>query len=117
MVVKRRFVMKKLFLILVLISVAAAFIFADTFSLRNGTSIYTLNEVYIAHPDTMDWGDDLLGSRAALKPGERFRIELQPAWNGSVHIQAVDEDGDTYTLYDVKIKRGDTVTVTLDDLD
>jgi len=109
--------MKKFVLVVVLVALTAVFAFADTFTLRNGTG-YTIFEVYISHGTSSDWGDDILDDDEVLGPNRTVGINIPDSWRGDpIDILVIDEDGDTYTIYDRVVKDGETVTVTLDDLD
>ena len=109
--------MKKFLLVAVLIGLTAVFAFAENFNIKNGTG-YTIYEVYVSNSNSSNWGDDILDSDEVLRADRTVRIELPNSWRGgNIDILAIDQDGDTYTLHDRRVKNGDTITVTLADLD
>jgi len=109
--------MKKFVLVVVLVALTTVFAIADTFTLRNSTG-YTIYEVYVSHGSSTDWGDDILDPTEVLGPNRTVTINIPDSWRGDpIDILVIDEDGDSYTIYDRRIRNGETVTVTLDDLD
>jgi len=79
---------------------------------NTGYSIYYL---YVSHTDE-GWGDDVLGSGETLSDGESIRVDLDDYPSAIFDIKAEDEDGDTYTFWDVDVEFDD-VEITIDDLD
>ncbi|MDR3200808.1 MAG: hypothetical protein LBT68_05055 [Spirochaetales bacterium] len=73
-----------------------------------GTDMYYL---YIGKSD--EWSDDLLDDDI-IEPGESFQTSL-PA--GTWDISFEDEDGYTYTKYEVRITRDTVIKITEDDED
>jgi len=83
-------------------------------SIVNDLQGYDIYYVYVSPMEADDWGDDRLGSDILMQDDELI-VWVDP---GVYDIQLVDEDGDTYTQWEVEV--GDTGYewwVTLDDLD
>ncbi|GHU46741.1 hypothetical protein FACS1894200_00940 [Spirochaetia bacterium] len=109
--------MKKLILAGLLVALSSVAVFADTFTLKNGTSS-TFYEVYISLSDSDDWGDELLGDEYVIEPGDSMTFDVAVKLNSTtIDIGAVDEDENAYTIYDRQVRNGATVTITLADLD
>ena len=109
--------MKKLILLMALVVLAEIFVFADRLYVRNGTGDYAFYEVYVSYGDTSRWGDDILGEHI-LEPGETLEIDSPRSLNSIVlDFLVVDEEGDTYTIYDRRVRNGETIVITLEDLD
>ena len=109
--------MKKIILLMVLIALTEVFVFADRLYVRNGTGEYDFYEIYVSYGDASRWGNDLLGTHV-LGPGETLEIDSpRPLNSVNLDFLIIDEDGDTYTLYDKRVRNGETVVITLDDLD
>lgn len=81
--------------------------------ITNGLGGWTIWYVYV-DPTDAPWGEDRLGGDL-LYPGDVLTVYVDP---GSYDIQAEDEDGDTYTLWNVNIGAdGYAWDVTLADMD
>ncbi len=79
----------------------------------NGLDDWTIWYILV-DPSDEPWGEDRLGAEI-LEPGELFTVWVDP---GTWDIQVEDEDGDTYTLWDVEIdEAGYYWEVTLADID
>lgn len=76
---------------------------------------YDIYFLYISPGKAKTWEEDVLGEDI-LKTGQTVRVTVSGAKSGIFDIRAQDEDGDTYTLWDVDIAARD-VTFTLSDLD
>ncbi|HEY5623035.1 MAG TPA: hypothetical protein VIV14_04685 [Gammaproteobacteria bacterium] len=76
---------------------------------------YTIYYLYVSNTSSGGWEEDVLGSEV-LMDGETVRVDVTNAASEYFDIRAVDEDGDSYTLWDVDISTRD-VTFTLADLD
>lgn len=77
-----------------------------------GFAIYFL---YVSPGKAKTWEEDVL-DEDILTDGQTVRVTVSGAKSGIFDIRAEDEDGDTYTLWNVDIAAED-VTFTLDDLD
>ena len=77
-----------------------------------GFAIYFL---YVSPGKAKTWEEDVL-DEDILQDGQTVRVTVNGAKSGIFDIRAEDEDGDTYTLWNVDIAAED-VTFTLDDLD
>jgi hypothetical protein len=83
-------------------------------TIYNGLGDWTIWYVY-GDPSDGPWGEDRLGSEL-LEPGDEFTFYL-PAGN-TYDLKVEDEDGNTYTLWDVEIDEGGyNWEVELSDLD
>jgi hypothetical protein len=79
----------------------------------NALGDWTIWYVYV-DLSSEPWGDDRLGTEV-LEPGEMFTVWVDP---GTYDIQVEDEDGDTYTLWDIPVdESGYYWEVTLADMD
>jgi|GEM_PF-336703 len=79
----------------------------------NGLGSWDIYFVYV-DPSSAPWGDDRLGSDILL-PGDEITVWVNP---GTYDIQVEDEDGDTYTKWEVAVGAdGYEWEVTLADLD
>ena len=76
---------------------------------------YTILYMYVSPGDARSWEEDVLG-RQVLRSGHSKRINLYGYRSPIFDIRLVDEDGDTYTFWNVDVSRRDLV-VTLADLD
>jgi len=82
-------------------------------TITNGLEMWDIYFILIDPSDEV-WGEDRLGADI-LTPGESFTIEIE---EGTWDMMVEDEDGDTYTLWEVEIgSEGYQWNVTLDDLD
>lgn len=64
--------------------------------------------LYISHADSTDWEEDVL-DEDILRNGRTVKVNLRGAESSIFDIRGQDEDGDTYTLYDVDVSRRDVV--------
>ncbi|MGB3598538.1 MAG: hypothetical protein WBA27_16230 [Pseudomonas neustonica] len=76
---------------------------------------YDIHYLYVSPAHASDWEEDVL-DEDILPNGHTVRVSVRKAKGSVYDIRAEDEDGDTYTLWDVDIARRD-VTFTLDDID
>ncbi len=82
-------------------------------TITNGLEMWDIYFILIDPSDDM-WGEDRLGEDI-LAPGDAFTVEIE---EGTWDIMVTDEDGDTYTLWQVEIgAEGYQWNVTLDDMD
>ena len=110
--------MKKFILVMILVGMTAAFVLADSFFIRNGTGDYDFYFIYVSDSRLTEWGRDLLGRDTILEPGEILRVNTPiPIGSTTWDIRIIDEDGDSYTFWNRRIRSGETIVVTLDDLD
>ncbi len=80
----------------------------------NGLEAWDIYFIFI-DPADEPWTEDLLGETDILAPGESFTVNIEV---GIWDMMVEDEDGDTYTLWQVDIgPEGYQWNVTLDDLD
>jgi len=84
-------------------------------SVTNGLENYDIHVVYISRSTDSVWGTNHLPGTDILEPGRTAEVMVT---TGVYDIQVIDEDGDTYTLNDVKIDGdGFTWNVTIDQID
>ncbi|MEE4637163.1 MAG: hypothetical protein V2J42_00295 [Wenzhouxiangella sp.] len=76
---------------------------------------FTIMYIYVSPGDARSWEDDVLGMDVLLS-GSTQRVNLYGYRSPIFDIRLVDEDGDTYTFWNVDVSRQDLV-VTLADLD
>lgn len=76
---------------------------------------FTIMYMYVSPADARNWEEDVLGSQV-LHSGSSQRVNLRGYRSPVFDIRLVDEDGDTYTFWDIDVSRHDIV-VTLADLD
>ncbi|WP_239056611.1 hypothetical protein [Wenzhouxiangella limi] len=76
---------------------------------------FTIFYLYVSPADAKDWEEDVLGSEVMLH-GQTRRVTLNNYFSPIFDIRLVDEDGDTYTFWNVDVSLRDIV-VTLADLD
>jgi len=69
---------------------------------------YPIYYIYISTADTDNWEEDVLGD-AILMPGEAVIVSLPR--NGTWDFMAVDGDGDTYTVYGVRVPGTDGIRI------
>ncbi|PIE53077.1 hypothetical protein CSA37_02980 [Candidatus Fermentibacteria bacterium] len=81
----------------------------------NGLEMYDIHCIYISRNSDDVWGTNHLPGTDILGPGRTAEILVLP---GRYDIQAMDQDGDTYTLNDVQVPSdGFEWTVTIDQID
>ncbi|MDR3200664.1 MAG: hypothetical protein LBT68_04335 [Spirochaetales bacterium] len=112
--------MKKRILLFVLLAAAVFTVSAAPavklkITLKNLTG-YEIEEIYVSPADSEDWGDDYLVN-TTLDDGESFTVILLRSEAAAYDIQFVDIDGDSYTKFDVPVKSGVVIEITMDDLD
>jgi hypothetical protein len=76
---------------------------------------FTILYIYVSPGDARTWEDDVLGLDVLLS-GSTQRVNLYGYRSPIFDIRLVDEDGDTYTFWNVDVSRQDLV-VTLANLD
>ena len=76
---------------------------------------YTIMYMYVSPGDAKSWEEDVLGANV-LHNGQSQRVNLYGYSSPIFDIRLVDEDGDSYTFWDVDVSKFDLV-VTLDELD
>lgn len=76
---------------------------------------FTIYYVYVSPGKSKSWEEDVLGSNV-LSNGETYRINLRGYQSPIFDIKLVDEDGDSYTFWNVDVSTSDIVA-TLADLD
>tara|TARA_R110000764_G_scaffold182781_1_gene268511 strand:+ start:134 stop:463 length:330 start_codon:yes stop_codon:yes gene_type:complete len=76
---------------------------------------FDIHYLYVSPAHAGDWQEDVL-DEDILPDGSTVRVTVRKAKGSVYDIRAEDEDGDTYTLWDVDIAKRD-VTFTLDDID
>ena len=94
--------MKKKILLGVFLLLAAVVLFA-----QSGPVITVVNNcgypiwfIYISPTGTDNWEEDVLGDDI-LQPGRSINVQLPR--NGTWDFMAVDEDGDSYEVYEIRV--------------
>ncbi|AKS41071.1 hypothetical protein [Wenzhouxiangella marina] len=76
---------------------------------------YTIMYMYVSPADARTWEEDVLGADV-LPTGQTGRVNLNGYHSPIFDIRLVDEDGDTYTFWQVDVSTSDLV-VTLANMD
>ncbi len=76
---------------------------------------YTIMYTYVSPAKSKSWEEDVLGSDV-LANGYTQRVRLRNYTYPIFDIRLVDEDGDTYTFWNVDVSRQDIVA-TIEDID
>lgn len=76
---------------------------------------YTIIYLYVSPGDAQSWEEDVLGSDV-LQSGTTQRVNLYGYNSPIFDIRLVDEDGDTYTFWNVNVATQDLL-VTPGDID
>ncbi len=76
---------------------------------------YTIMYMYVSPGTAKSWEEDVLGNDV-LRDGSTQRVTLTGYHSPIFDIRLVDEDGDSYTFWNIDVSRHDLV-VTLDQLD
>ena len=96
------------------ISATPSLAFNGYVDVTNNTG-YDIYYLYISNENSKSWEEDVLGTDI-LYNGQTVRVKIRNADSEYFDIRAEDEDGDTYTRWQVDIEISD-VTFTLGDLD
>lgn len=84
-------------------------------SVTNGLETCNITCVYISRGSSTAWGSNHLPGTDILEPEKTAEVMVQP---GVYDLQAIDENGDTYTLNDIRAGAdGFNWTVTMNDID
>ncbi len=102
-----------LFAVLFLFSTSAS-AFDGYIDVTNNTG-YDIYYLYVSPAKSSSWEEDVLGDDI-LADGETVRVTVRKQKSSVFDIKAEDEDGDTYTIWELDIATEDLV-LTLDDLD
>jgi hypothetical protein len=76
---------------------------------------YTIMYMYVSPDHSDSWEEDVLGEDV-LRTGKTQRVNLNGYKSPIFDIKLVDEDGDSYTFWNIDVSKRD-ITVTLADLD
>ncbi len=101
------------FAVMALFSSSAA-AFDGYVDVTNNTG-YDIYYLYVSNARSDSWEEDVLGEDI-LEDGETVRVTVRKQKSSIFDIRAEDEDGDTYTIWEMDIAKDDLV-LTLDDLD
>lgn len=71
-----------------------------TLTIINDLGSYTIHYVYVSPSGSNSWGSDRLGAEKVLDLGESGTLELS---RGTYDIKIVDEGGDEYFRWDMKL--------------
>lgn len=88
---------------------------ADYYVDVNNQTGYTIVYMYVSPGAAKSWEEDVLGTQV-LQDGMTQRVTLTNFNSPIFDIRLVDEDGDTYTFWNIDVSRHDLV-VTLANLD
>lgn len=90
--------MRRSAILMLTLMVAGAF--AGTINITNDTGSYDFYYVYISPSSSDSWGDDWLGSTEIIYPGNTRSFSVS---NNTYDVMIEDEDGDTYTFWNVRV--------------
>jgi len=76
---------------------------------------YTIFYLNVRSGDAQSWEEDVLGDQAIMT-GDTVRVDLSGYNSPIFDLRAIDEDGDSYTFFDINVAEPDLV-ITLADLD
>jgi hypothetical protein len=105
----------KLALFFILATLPLSAVAADYYVEITNKTGFTIHYVYVSPDKSDDWEEDVLGSDVLMDNATR-RVSLTGYKSPIFDIKVVDEDGDSYTFWDVDVST-DNITVTLKDLD
>ncbi len=101
--------------LLLLLAAGAAHAQQDYFVDITNKTGFTIFFAYVSPADAKDWEEDVLGNEVLLN-GDTKRVNLYNYFSPVFDIRLVDEDGDTYTFWNVDVSLRDVI-VTLADMD
>lgn len=108
--------MKKALLVLAIIMLGLVAVAAeDYYVVVDNETGYDIYFLYVSHESSDDWEEDVLGDDI-LWDGDSVRVDLYGYKTPYFDIHAIDEDGDTYTVWGLNVARED-LTLTLAYLD
>lgn len=108
--------MKKLALICILFCVGHISAYAaDMYVKVTNNTGYDIYHLYVSDVGSDEWGEDVLDIDV-LETGQTVRVNISGYSNPKFDVQAEDEEGDTYTIKNINVKKYDLV-FTLDDVD
>ncbi len=82
---------------------------ADYFvNITNNTG-YTIEYMYVSPSKAKSWQEDVLGDYHVLADGETLKVTLTGYSSPVFDIRLVDDEGDTYTFYDVDVEQFDLI--------
>jgi hypothetical protein len=102
-------------LILVLLTATPAQAQQDYYVDITNQTGFTIFYMYVSPADAKDWEEDVLGNEVLMN-GDTKRVNLYNYFSPMFDIRLVDEDGDTYTFWNVDVSLRDVI-VTLADID
>ncbi len=100
---------------LALIGMSAIATAADFYVDITNRTGYTIRYMYVSPAKSDSWEEDVLGDDVLLD-GKTQRVNLRGYKSAVFDIKLVDEDGDSYTFWNIDVSEEDLV-VTLDDID
>jgi len=108
--------MKKIALacILFFLGTLSAYAAGMYLNVTNNTG-YAAYHLYVSDVGSDEWGEDVLDVDV-LEDGETIRVNINGYSNPKFDVQLEDEEGDTYTLRNINVKKYDLV-FTLDNAD
>lgn len=106
---------KLLVLVLSAFLLCATAVAADYYVDISNQTGHTIMYMYVSPGDAKSWEEDVLGDDV-LAHGRTQRVNLRGYNSPIFDIRLIDQDGDTYTFWNVDVSKRD-LTVTLGDLD
>jgi hypothetical protein len=116
----RKFKIKKISFLIMFFTLLCLSVFGQErprITIVNNTG-YTVYYVYISQTATDDWEEDVMDDDVLIN-GDSVNVRLQYSLNvtNRYDIQLVDEDGDSYTKWDVLVTPNARIVFTIADLD
>ncbi len=114
---------KSLIILLLIVPLFGAFSFDSetlnriTFVNKTGAEIWY---IFLSPGDSEEWGFDILGSSRSIEPKSKLSFYISyPDYENLFDIMAINEDGDTFILYDEPINDDEEarIVISTDDLD
>ena len=103
--------MRKSIIFMMMFMVAAAF--AGRINITNDTGSYDFWYVHISPSSSDSWGDDWLGETEVIYAGDSRSFSVS---NDTYDVMIEDEDGDTYTFWNVRVNGTVNMVVDLGNL-
>ncbi|MBE8716074.1 hypothetical protein [Cellvibrio polysaccharolyticus] len=100
--------MKNLACLLLALCFSAVASAADYSIVVSNKSGYDFYHLYVSSVSSEEWEEDILGVDV-LPSGEKVTVTISGFDSPHFDIRAVDEEGDTFTLYDIDVEKYDVV--------
>ena len=98
--------MKKFAWVLLVLCFSALASAADYAVVVSNNTGYDFHHLYVSSVNSDEWEEDILGADV-LHSGEHITVTITGYDSPLFDIRAVDEEGDSVTLYDVDVEKHD----------